>query len=381
MKQISLHGFGLFNDPDNREAIPAGEIVFRTGDYADKAYVVYEGVLRLTQGDDEIDVLATGDLFGEMGMVENRPRNSTVTAVTDSILIPIDRRRFAALVRQHPGFATRVMAIISSRLARRTEAEVKRRALKRELAIGHKMQLSLLPQSTPQIPGWQFATYYQTAWQVGGDFYDFITLEDNAAEICLVIADVSGKGVPAALYMAVARTLIRAESNKGESPAQVLEQVNEHILGDTRSPLFLSALYAILNVKTGLLRYASAGHSAPLCRRQRSGAVEELPASGYLLGAFADASFSEEETLLNEGDALVLYTDGVTEARDVEGRFFGEERLKSAVAAAGGCSAEELVQSIVSAVNSFSGTMQQTDDQTILVAKREAGVRPIQRQG
>jgi sigma-B regulation protein RsbU (phosphoserine phosphatase) len=313
--------------------------------------------------------------------VENRPRNSTVTAVTDSILIPIDRRRFAALVRQHPGFATRVMAIISSRLARRTEAEVKRRALKRELAIGHKMQLSLLPQSTPQIPGWQFATYYQTAWQVGGDFYDFITLEDNAAEICLVIADVSGKGVPAALYMAVARTLIRAESNKGESPAQVLEQVNEHILGDTRSPLFLSALYAILNVETGLLRYASAGHSAPLCRRQRSGAVEELPASGYLLGAFADASFSEEETVLNEGDALVLYTDGVTEARNVEGRFFGEERLKSAVAAAGDCSAEELVQSIVSAVNSFSGTMQQTDDQTILVAKREAGVRPIQRQG
>jgi sigma-B regulation protein RsbU (phosphoserine phosphatase) len=285
-------------------------------------------------------------------------------------LITIDRLRFAALVRQHPGFATRVMTIMSARLRRRTEGEVMRRALERELAIGRKMQLLLLPQSTPQIPGWQFAAYYESAWQVGGDFYDFIRLEDDPHRLCLVIADVTGQGVPAALYMAVARTLIRAETGRGHSAANVLQRVNELILSDNRSPLFLSALYAVLDVNTGVLRYASAGHNPPFCLRRASGDVEELPAQGYLLGAFSDVSFSEEETVLAVGDALVLYTDGVSEARDAERRFFGEERLKTAVAAAGDCSAEEIVQAIVTAVDSFTASMAQADDLTVVVAKR-----------
>ena len=369
-----MHGFGLFSDTVSRQQYAVGEVVFHAGEYADKMYVVIDGVLRLTQGENEIDVLTAGDLFGEMGLVENRPRNGTITAVTDSTLLPIDRLRFAALVRQHPGFATRVMAIISSRLARRTEGEVKRRSLERELAIGRKMQLSLLPQSMPQIPGWQFAAHYQSAWQVGGDFYDFIKLEDEPQRICLVIVDVTGKGVPAALYMAVARTLIRAETGKGHSSsADVLERVNELILSDNRSPLFMSALHALLNVQTGVLGYASAGHNPALCLRRANGAVEELPAHGYLLGAFGDVSFSEEETVLQEGDALVLYTDGVSEARDAEGRFFGDERLKVAVADAGDCSAQEMVQAIVTAVDHFTGSVAQADDMTIVVAKNVSG--------
>ncbi len=369
-KKTTLHGFGLFNDAAGRETYAAGEVVFHAGDYADRMYVVVEGELLVTLHGNEIDRLTAGELFGEMGMVENRPRTGTVTALTGCTLIPIDRLRFAALVRQHPGFATRVMTIMSARLRRRTEGEVLRRALQRELAIGRKMQLLLLPQSTPQISGWQFATHYESAWQVGGDFYDFIKIEDDPQKLCLVIADVTGKGVPAALYMAVARTLIRAETEKGHSAAYVLQRVNELILSDNRSPLFLSALYAILDVDSGVLRYASAGHNPPFCLRRASGDVEELPVHGYLLGAFRDVSFSEEETLLAVGDALVLYTDGVNEARDAEGRFFGEERLKAAVAAAGDCSAEEIVQAIVSAVDKFTASVAQADDLTILVAKR-----------
>jgi serine phosphatase RsbU (regulator of sigma subunit) len=370
MKKTSLHGFGLFTDVSHHRDYPAGAIIFQAGDYADKIYVVVKGELRFTLHGNEVDKLTAGDLFGEMGVVENRPRNGMVTAVTDCTLILIDRLRFAALIRQHPGFATRVMAIISMRLHRRTEVELKKRALERELAIGHKMQLSLLPQKTPQIPGWQFATHYQSAWQVGGDFYDFIPRADNPHELCLVIADVTGKGVPAALYMAVARTLIRAETGKSHSPAHVLQRVNELIINDNRSPLFLSALYAILDTQSGILRYASAGHDPPLCLRRESGTVDELPAKGYLLGAFRNVAFNEQETALAVGDVLLLYTDGVSEARDAEGRFFGEERLKTAVAAAGDCSAEEIVGGIVTAVTDFTGPVAQADDLTILVAKR-----------
>lgn len=207
-----MHGFGLFKDESLHCKYAAGEIIFQAGDESDKMYVVVEGELRFTLHGDEVDYFTAGDLFGEMGVVENRPRNGMVTAVTDCTLILIDRLRFAALIRQHPGFAPRVMSVTSARLNRRTEVELKKRALERELAIGRKMQLSLLPQTTPQLPGWQFATHYQSAWQVGGDFYDFIPREDDPHKLSLVIADVTGKGVPSALYMAVARTLIRAET-------------------------------------------------------------------------------------------------------------------------------------------------------------------------
>lgn len=371
-KKTSLHGFGLFSDAASRQTYAAGEVIFHTGDYADRMYVVVQGELLLTLHGSEIDRLTAGDLFGEMGMVENRPRNGTVTAVSESTLIPIDRLRFATLVRQHPGFATRVMTIISARLRRRTELEVNRRALARELAIGRKMQLALLPQQVPQFPGWQFATHYESAWQVGGDFYDFIRPAEDLQKLCLVIADVTGKGVLAALMMAVARTLIRAETGKGPSPATVLQRVNELILSDNRSPLFLSAFYAVLNLEKGVLHYANGGHNPPLCLRWASGKVEELLAQGYLLGAFRGVSFSEEQTILGVGDALVLYTDGVNEARNAEGRFFGEERLRAAVVAAGDCNAQEIVQMIVTAVDNFTGSVDQADDLTILVVKRVA---------
>ena len=375
VKKISLHGFGLFSNVEGRQEFAAGEIIFQPGDYADKMYLIIEGELRLTRGENEIDVMEAGELVGEMGMVENRSRNGTLTAVTDSVLLPIDRLQFAALVRQHPGFATRVMAVISARLTRRTESEVQRQSFQQELAIGRKMQRSMLPQKMPQIPGWRFAAYYDTAWQVGGDFYDFITLDDDfhgPFQNCMVIADVTGKGVPAALYMAVARTLIRAETRKERSPAEILRRVNELILSDNRSPLFLSVLHVMLDVQTGELVYASAGHNSPLCFRCESSEVEELPAHGYLLGAFAGAPYSDEYALLASGDSLILYTDGVSEARDGQGRFFGIERLKSAVAASGYEPVEEMIQAIVAAVSEFTGSMPQADDMTIVAVQRAA---------
>lgn len=365
-----MHGFGLFKDTSQHRHYTADEIIFQAGDRSDTMYVVVDGELRFTLHGNEVDTFTIGDLFGEMGMVENRPRNGMVTAVTDCTLILIDRLRFAALIRQHPGFAPRVMSVTSARLNRRTEVELKKRALERELAIGRKMQLSLLPQSTPQIPGWQFASHYQSAWQVGGDFYDFIQREDTPTKLSLVIADVTGKGVPAALYMAVARTLMRAETGKTNSSAQVLQRVNQLIIDDNQSPLFLSALYAILDVETGDLHYASAGHDPPLCLRQASGNVEALPAKGFLLGAFRDVACNEEKSALAVGDVLVLYTDGVTEARDKAGGFFGEDRLKAALVAVGDKCAEEIVAGVITAVSDFTGSATQADDLTLLVAKR-----------
>jgi sigma-B regulation protein RsbU (phosphoserine phosphatase) len=333
-------------------------------------YVVEEGELLVSLEGKEIDTLTAGQLFGEMGMVENRPRSAMVTALSDCRLIPIDKLRFAGLVRQHPGFATRIMAIMSTRLRRQMSKEVERQAFERELAIGRQMQLALLPANPPDIPGWHWASYYEAARQVGGDFYDFIMLDDDPGRCWLVIADVTGKGVPAALFMAVARTMIRAEIEPGRSPVAVLARVNQLILGDKGSPLFLSALVAELELVSGRLRYASAGHDGPLCMRRASGRVEELAASGYLLGAFRDATFEQGQTVLAEGDALVLYTDGVSEARDAQRHFFGDERLRRAIFTTGVCGAQEMVDGIVAAVRDFAGEVVQEDDLTLLVVKR-----------
>jgi len=247
---------------------------------------------------------------------------------------------------------------------------VARQIFERELDIGRKMQLALLPENPPDIPGWTFASYYEAARQVGGDFFDFIQPDDDPGRLRLVIADVTGKGVPAALFMAVARTMIRAETELGRSPAEVLGRVNRMILCDERSPLFLSALYAELDLASGRLRYASAGHDAPLCLRRATGRVEELAAAGYLLGAFSDATFEEGETVLGEGDALVLYTDGISEARDAQRRFFGQERLETTIFATGVCEARSMVEGIVGAVREFAGDVDQEDDLTLLVVKR-----------
>ncbi len=370
MKKISLHGFGLFSDKSLRKKYQAGEVIFKPHDPSNHIYIVVEGKLRFSMYGNDVDFFTTGDLFGEMGVVENRPRHGLVTAVTNCTLILISRSHFDTLIREQPDFATRVMAVISTRLHRRTKIELKKRSLERELAIGHKMQLALLPQTTPQIPGWQFATHYRSAWQVGGDFYDFIVRDDDPSKLCLVIADVTGKGVPAALLMAVARTLLRAETRKGQSAADVVQRVNEVITNDNRSPLFLSTLYAILNVESGLLQYASAGHDPPFRLRHDTKEIEVLPSSGFLLGAFSGVSFSQQEATLAVGDVLLLYTDGVTEARDKHGRFFGDARLREAILASADGSAEEIVSGVVTAVHNFIGSATQSDDLTMVVAKR-----------
>lgn len=375
MSANSLQALGLLEDECGRQPFAAGQVIFEAGDPAETMYVVAEGELRVSLEGRELNRLVAGDLFGEMSMVEDRPRSATVTAASDGWLIPIDKARFADLVSQNPKFATQIMTAMSARLRRQMGSEVARQTYEHELAIGRKMQLALLPGSPPQVPGWTFASYYEAARQVGGDFYDFIQADDDPGRLWLVVADVTGKGVPAALFMAVARTMIRAESELGRSPAEVLARVNGLILGDRGSPLFLSALYAELELGSGRLRYASAGHDGPLCLRRASGRVEELPAAGYLLGAFRDATFEEGETALDEGDALVLYTDGISEARDGRGRFFGQARLQTAMFAAGVCAAQQMVEGIVEAVRDFAGEVAQADDLTLLVVKREVGGR------
>lgn len=354
-----------------RQHYDAGQVIFQEGEIGTVLYFVLAGTVTITVEGRQLDSLPAGSIFGEMALVDTYPRSATAMAASDCVLLALDRARFSELVRESPEFAIHVMATTSSRLRRLVIEEVKRQRLEEEMKIGREIQLSLLPTCCPELPGWEISACYEPAREVGGDFYDFVRAPDDQSRLRLVIADVSGKGVPAALFMASARTTLRAESITGCGPGDVLSRANQVLLLDRRLPLFLSAFYAMVDYTTGRVSFANAGHESPLWGHA-DGRVEALEQHGIVLGLFPDAVYTEWSIEMQPGDCLILFTDGVTEARNDAGEFFGESRLEQVVAAQAAGAAGELLQAIVEAIAAFAGSTPPADDCTLLVLKRSA---------
>lgn len=261
-------------------------------------------------------------------------------------------------------------AAIAIENARLHQEEIKRQRMEDELAVGQQIQLSLLPNGHPEADGWDFASIYQPSQLVGGDFYDFFQLAGDPNQLGLVIADVSGKGVPAALFMALSRSIIRTKSMSGRHPAGVLRRANTLIYKDTRSKLFLTAFYATLDLQSGWMAYSNAGHNYPMWLRAETGKVTELVARGTIMGAFEQIDLEESEIDIAPGDMIIFYTDGVTEAMNAKEELFGEERLQSVIEARPHAGAQEMLDAIVAAVNEYTDETPQADDFTIFIVKR-----------
>ncbi|MCL7452545.1 MAG: SpoIIE family protein phosphatase [Anaerolineae bacterium] len=281
--------------------------------------------------------------------------------------------RTPRLLDQHEIRLLRLMAAqaaIAIEKARLHMEELKGQALEREMAVGREIQLSLLPKRLPSLPGWEFASFYEAARQVGGDFYDLFALPGDHRRLGVVVADVAGKGVPAALLMALGRTVIRSTAIGGNSPSTVLSRANDLIVSDSHSDLFLTAFYAALDTERGQMVYSSAGHNPPLWVRAEDGQVQPLGARGTVLGVLEQIELEEREISVAPGDLLVFYTDGVTEAMDKEHQVFGETRLEALLAEHARATAGEVLQSVVDAVREHAGQVAQSDDLTVLVVKR-----------
>ncbi len=261
-------------------------------------------------------------------------------------------------------------AAISLEAARLHQAEVRRQRLEEELAIGRQIQLSLLPRHCPTVPGWEFAAVYLPARHVGGDLYDFVQLPDAPGQLGMVIADVTGKGIPAALFMAFSRTVIRNEAMNGRSPATILQRANHLMTQDVHSRVFLSAFYAVLDTNNGRLVYANGGHNQPLWFQAESGVTQWLAVRGFILGAFEEVDLEECTLNVSPGDILVFYTDGVTEARSPAGDLFGEERLMATVQANAQANTQQLQEALLAAVNKFTAGQPLADDLTFFIVKR-----------
>jgi sigma-B regulation protein RsbU (phosphoserine phosphatase) len=248
------------------------------------------------------------------------------------------------------------------------------RDLERDLEIGRQIQTDFLPESLPAPTGWEIAALFRPARQVGGDFYDAFGLEDG--RVGLTIADVCDKGVGAALFMALFRSLIRshAELHGAGTPAapaarSIVALTNDYIARTHgRSNMFATIFFGILDPSTGALAFVNAGHEPPVLRRA-SGAVERLEPSGPAAGMFPDADFRAHEVTLSPGDLLLAFTDGVTEERSPYGELFGEQRLLTLVGSAG-ASARDLLARIDRELGAHRGEIEPSDDVTMIAARR-----------
>jgi sigma-B regulation protein RsbU (phosphoserine phosphatase) len=251
----------------------------------------------------------------------------------------------------------------------RAERERIQRELDREqaeLAVAADIQKSFLPDALPADSGFDLATVSMPARVVGGDFYDFITWQDKLG---LVIADVSGKGVPAAIFTGLAKTILRASMAPGKELAEVLRDTNNIIAENSRSMMFVTLFLGFLDRKNRTLTYANAGHFPPLLFRATELAPGKLEVTGVALGMAAGMEYQVRQISLNPGDILVLYTDGVTDAESAGGQMFGLDRLASAVSASAHLSSQEILDRILKEVFAFSADQEQFDDITAMVIK------------
>lgn len=268
------------------------------------------------------------------------------------------QRRFELIY----GIAQQVsLAIQNDRL---NKEMLDRQRLEREFQLAREIQQTFLPDKMPKMPGWQMAVHWETARQVGGDFYDYFRLPDG--RIAVVIADVSDKGLAASLYMTVTRTLLRAAALEANSPSKTLEKVNDLLLTNSQNGLFVTTFYGILSLETGVLEYTIAGHNPPLVIKYDTKEVIELDRGGIALGALPDISLIDQKVILKPGDCLVLYTDGVTEAFNLEDQMYGEDRLKSVLVNSCGKSARYILEIIEENLEEFRGDAPLSDDTTIL---------------
>jgi sigma-B regulation protein RsbU (phosphoserine phosphatase) len=251
-------------------------------------------------------------------------------------------------------------------LQRATEEHAALEALRRELDIAREIQQSILPRRFPDHGQIDLFATMLPARDVGGDFYDFFAFDDR--RFGLVIGDVSGKGMPAALFMAVCRTLVKATALSGLGPAACLQRVNTLLLTDNPSDMFVTLFYAILDLRSGEVTYSNGGHNPPFVIRPGA-AIETLAVGGTLLGVLDAPQFPEHRVRLGAGDTLLLYTDGVTEAANSADLLYGDARVADFLARAGADSSEQLVRALIGDVARHSEGIAQSDDITLLAMR------------
>lgn len=259
---------------------------------------------------------------------------------------------------------------------------VEKEKLEQELKMATQIQQTLLPKSLPRVAGYNFGAVYTSAREIGGDYYDFIDLQNAGhSRIAVVVADVAGKGVPGAVMMAVTRSVLRARASNTRSPPDVLKSTNAILRPDMKKGMFVSMFYGLLDTTTGKMEFSSAGHNPTLIYRAKSGKIESIKCKGLALGIGDSKTFDRlienKEAHLNPGDMLFQYTDGIPHAVNERGERFGMGRLHACILENTSVQAQALVDTLLGRVRAFTAGYPPFDDITMVAVKRSADIREV----
>jgi len=295
-----------------------------------------------------------------------------ISAVDDADSIAKGIRMGAEDYLPKPFDALLLRARISACLERkrlRDQELLHLRRINEELAWAWEVQSGFLPAPLPDIPGWQFAAHLKPSRETSGDFFDLISLADG--RLGILVADVSDKGMGAALFMVLSRTLIRLHAAQAHQPAAVLGAANRHILNDIHTNQFVTVFYGILDPLTGSLVYSSAGHTpAYIVPDTRGEPVLALRRTGMPLGVLYEQDWEQESVELPRGDLLFVYTDGLTDAQNEQAEFFGATRLLNVLGAHAGEPTPDIQDAVLRCLEEFTGGAPQSDDITLVIASR-----------
>jgi serine phosphatase RsbU (regulator of sigma subunit) len=357
---------------------PAGAVVFREGEHDDTMYVIQTGQVAIVKGDYEDPVVLAyrgkGEILGEMALLDDAPHSASVVALEETQLLCVHRTDFQKLLEGDPALVMRIMSTLSTRLRMaediRTAISRLEQKMARELEVAGQVQAKLLPHTIPPLDGWDIAARLVPARQTSGDYYDFIALPNG--QLGVLIADVADKGAAAALVMAVSRTLIHAFApHHPTEPGRVFQIVNERMLSDTTSDLFVTAFYAVLDPASGAASCLNAGHN-PVYWFRADGSVETIGRTGLPLGTFEELEWDTRTLDFKPGDVMVMFTDGLVEARNANRDQFGVTRLEEVVKAHAGQNAQAILDALLAAVQDFAGEDEpQFDDITLVVVARQ----------
>jgi len=378
---------------------PEGKVLIQEGQADNKFYILLEGQAEVIKSLDlpEERVLGTreaGNLLGEMSLFsKDGVHTASVRSLTPLRLFRVTRNELDALLHRQPLFAYEIIRVLSHRLdesenltildlkeknQRLMEAYeelkaaqqqmIEKERLEKELEIAGQIQQSILPETLPTIAGYQFGALMIPARVVGGDFFTFFKLDNN--RLGIVVGDVSDKGVPSSLFMALTYSLIRAEAVRTSSPVEAFHKVNEHLLQMNTAGMFITLVYGILDAISGDFHFARAGHLPPFLMDGEGQAIEVPMSTGQPLGLFENTRIDEQHILIPQGGLLLLYSDGISETTDTHGVDFGADKLQQTMTAIRHQPAQQVCKKLWEAVQNHGENQPQQDDFTTVVVQR-----------
>lgn len=379
---------------------PADTLLFHEGEVGERFYIVLDGQIAIVKALGTVDerlvgVRGQGEFVGEMSLLnQDGLRTASVLVHEQARVLELTRADFDALLYRHPTLAYCMLRVLSTRLRASNDAAIqdlheknrrlaqayadlqaaqeqiiKQETLARELQLAREIQESMLPHHLPTLPGLDLAATMIPARTIGGDFYDVISLGPD--RLGLVVGDVSGKGVPAALFMALTCSLLRAEASRTASIEETLRAVNAHLLSHNTRSMFVTVLFGILQRDTRQFDFIRAGHELPLILDAQGQRHQFTFGRGHPLALFPNPALDIQSVTLPPGGTLLLYTDGATEAMDIQNQQFGADRLAETMRQHPQASAKALCDQLIATLAMHQGAAPQSDDITLVMLRTE----------